>query len=189
MKILLTGFKAFLGEKINPSEILCQSFPDLQSLVLPVEFSRAYEVLKLHLLQNKYDYVLMLGQAAGRNKVSLEKIALNWVQSQHTDESGYKPESKKINESKPLALMSQFPIDDVYTKVKIKNPNIQISFSAGTYVCNELYFQVCSEFEDLKAVFVHVPLIKEQISAENMRPYLELNEQKEILSEILKSLN
>jgi pyroglutamyl-peptidase len=189
MKILLTGFKAFLGEKINPSEILCESFLGISSLVLPVEFSRAYEVLKVYLLNNKYDYVIMLGLAAGRSKVSLEKIALNWVQTDSADESGFKPKTKKINDLKPLALMSNFPIDEVFSKVKSKHSNIEISFSAGTYVCNELYFQVCSEFEDLKSVFIHLPLIKDQISSENKRPYLELDEQKEILSEIIKSLS
>jgi pyroglutamyl-peptidase len=189
MKILLTGFKAFLGEKLNPSEILCQSFSEARSLVLPVEFSKAYIVLKDHLLQNNYDYVIMLGQAAGRHCISMEKIALNWVQTQNKDESGYKPPTGKIKETEPLALMTKFPIDDVYSKVKKKHTNIEISFSAGTYVCNELYFQVCSDFRDLKSIFIHVPLIKEQVSSDNMRPYLELSEQKEILSEILKSLS
>jgi pyroglutamyl-peptidase len=131
----------------------------------------------------------MLGQAAGRDLISIEKIALNWIQTENKDESGYKPPTGRIKESEPLALMSKFPIDEVYAKVKSKKNNIEISFSAGAYVCNELYFQVCSEFTDLKVVFIHLPLIKEQVSSDNIRPYLELSEQKEILSEILKSLS
>ena len=80
-KILVTGFKPFLGHDQNPSERLSidltKKFSEVECLILPVEFGRAYEVLNLRLLQTTYDYVLLLGQAAGRNRISIEKIGLN----------------------------------------------------------------------------------------------------------------
>ena len=44
-KIILTGFKPFLGDLTNPSEIICQniSLPDVTTQVLPVEFNLAFE--------------------------------------------------------------------------------------------------------------------------------------------------
>ena len=50
MKILVTGFKPFLGEKINPSEMLAvelaKNFSEITSLLLPVEFGKSFEILK-----------------------------------------------------------------------------------------------------------------------------------------------
>lgn len=192
MKILVTGFKPFLGEQLNPSELLAkdlsEQYIEVTSLSLPVEFANSFEFLKKHIKDQSYDYVIMLGQAAGRTKVSLEKIALNWVQTENQDESGNSPDTGKISEGEGLALMSKFPVDQVYSELKQKGLPVEISFSAGTYVCNDLYFRVCSEFPQLKAVFVHVPLIQKQVKADTPRPYLEYEVQLKIISELISVL-
>lgn len=189
MKILVTGFKPFLSEKINPSEVLSvelsKQFSEVTSLVLPVEFGNSFKVLRSHLTLNNYNYVIMLGQASGRDKVSLEKIALNWIQAEYPDESGTLPDTGVILEDKPLALMSDFPVDEIFAKLKKQKLPIEISFSAGTFVCNDLYFRVLDQFETLKSVFVHVPLIEEQIGAAHVRPFLALEVQKNILSQMI----
>ena len=141
---------------------LAKKFPGVDSLILPVEFARSFDVLKNHLRQHVYDCVISLGQAAGRSKVSFEKIGLNWVQTEHQDESGHKPSTGAIFEQGPLAVMSRFPVDDVYQALKAKKYPVEVSFSAGTFVCNDFYFRTLTEFANLKPVFIHVPLITEQ---------------------------
>lgn len=192
MKILVTGFKAFLGEQLNPSELLSleldKIFLYVDSLILPVEFAESFNVLKNHLQGKHYDYVIMLGQAAGRTKISLEKIALNWIQTENKDESGKQPDAGKILNNESLALMSKFPVDQVYAELKKARHPVEISFSAGTYVCNDLYFRVCSGFPELKAVFIHVPLIPEQVKEDTPRPSLDYNTQLGVISEIISSL-
>lgn len=192
MKILVTGFKAFLGEQINPSELLsielAKNIPGVNSLVLPVEFSESFNILKFHLDNKHYDYVIMLGQAAGRTKISLEKIALNWVQTESKDESGHLPDSGKILATQELALMSQFPIDHVYQELNKLGFPVEISFSAGAYVCNDLYFRMCSLLPKFKSVFIHVPLIKEQVKENNFRPYLDYELQLRTLSTTINLL-
>ena len=51
MKILVTGFKPFLGEQMNPSEILAnelaRKFSEVQALILPVEFKKSFDILKI----------------------------------------------------------------------------------------------------------------------------------------------
>lgn len=177
MKILVTGFKAFLGEQLNPSELLAleldKNFLFVSSLVLPVEFSGSFDVLKDHLNNNQYDFVIMLGQAAGRTKISLEKVALNWVQTENKDESGKMPETGKIFNNEVLALMSQFPVDHVYAELKKAGYPVEISFSAGTYVCNDLYYRMCSAFPSVRSVFIHVPLIAEQVDEKLSRPFMD----------------
>lgn len=192
MKILLTGFKPFLGQQLNPSELLATDISkknnSVESIVLPVEFTASFNILKKKLQSDQFDYLIMLGQAAGRNKVSLEKIALNWIQTANQDEAGQAPITGKINESEPLAYMSLFPIDSIYQELKAQFLPIEISFSAGAYVCNDLYFRVCSEFKNLKSVFVHVPLIEEQVLPNQPRPFLKYEEQLKIVSLIVSEL-
>jgi pyroglutamyl-peptidase len=190
MKILVTGFKPFLGEKINPSEMLAseleQNFPEVTALVLPVEFGKSFEILKKHLQDHTYDYVIEIGQAAGRSKICFEKIGLNWVQTEHKDESGSQPQSGSIVEG-PLALMTTFPVDTVYQKLKAEQFPVEISFSAGAFVCNDLYFRTLNEFKNLKTVFVHVPLIEVQ-AMESKKPFLSYSESLLCFSELITIL-
>ena len=194
MKILVTGFKPFLGEKINPSEMLAaelaKNFSEVTSLLLPVEFGKSFDILKNHLKDNTYDYLISIGQASGRNKICFEKIGLNWVQTEHKDESGSLPPQGNIANG-PLAVMSEFPIEEVYKHLKAEQFPVEISFSAGTFVCNDLYFRTLNEFKNLNSVFVHVPLIEVQATIENSKekkPFISYSESLMCLSEMLKFL-
>ena len=160
MKILVTGFKPFLGHEQNPSERLsvelAQNFSEVESLVLPVEFGRAFEVLDQHLQQRAYDYIVLLGQAAGRHRISIEKIGLNWTETHHRDEAGIKPDNGPLVAGAELALMTKFPVDEVFQKMTAQQLPVHVSFSAGTYVCNDLYFRAMERHRNQKIVFVHV---------------------------------
>lgn len=182
-KILITGFQPFLGADTNPSELLSlelsKSISGVDSLVLPVEFGKAFEVLNLHLQNRSYDHVLMLGLAAGRKKIGFEKIGLNWVHTEHRDEGGTLPESGPIQADSPLALMSPVNIEKYCAALKIDSHPVEISFSAGTFVCNDLYFRILSTFPKLAAVFIHVPSAQE----------IELPQQQKIIKRLIELLN
>lgn len=189
MKILVTGFKPFLGEKINPSEKLAEelsrSFNFVESSILPVEFGKSFEILNEKIRKTLPDYVIMIGQASGRACVCLEKIGLNWVQTENADEAGQIPKSGKIESESELALMSTFPIDQVFAELKKSDYPIEISFSAGTFVCNDLYFRVLNQFPKLQSVFVHVPLLPEQTKENESKPNMEFSKQLDILKRII----
>lgn len=192
MKILVTGFKPFLGESLNPSEMLAQdlqkNFPEVMSLTLPVEFENAFLKLHEHLKIYQYSYIILLGQASGRSKIGFEKIALNWQQTEHADEAGYKPNTGEILLGEKLALMSLFDVDTAVNKLKQEKKPVEISFSAGTYVCNDLYYRTLSQFNELKIVFVHVPMIKEQIKDSKTQPYIDYAETLDTLKKLIESL-
>ena len=159
-KIVLTGFKPFLGDPINPSEIICQniSIPDVHTQVLSVDFHQAFEELKITLQKENPQYVVLLGLASSRAQISLEKVALNWNESEHPDEAGQFITPSKINLlDDRLALMTKFPINEMHDFLLAKKFPVKISFSAGTYVCNNVYYKVLAEFPDLKTIFIHVP--------------------------------
>ena len=167
MDILVTGFKPFLGEAINPSEKLAISLADfsesVRSQILPVEFGKSFEVLKAAIDLRKPDYLIMIGQASGRKNICFEKIGLNWVQTKNKDENGQQPPTGYLKQGAELAKMSIFPVDQIYQQLKTEKLPVEISFSAGVYVCNDLYYRVLSEYPNLKSVFIHVPMLPEQI--------------------------
>ena len=192
MKILVTGFKPFLGESVNPSEKLAnglsKAFSFVESMVLPVEFEKSFELLKDKMSAVNPDFIIMMGQAAGRGNVCLEKVGLNWVQTENADEAGFTPKSGKILPDRELALMTKFPIDQVFLELKKAGFPIEISFSAGAYVCNDLYFRVLNEFKNIPAIFIHVPLLPEQLKQEDVRPSLHFERQLELMNHVISNL-
>lgn len=191
MKILISGFKPFLGESLNPSERLVQKiqkkYSTLSTIVLPVEFESAFKYLKNKIQETSPDIVIMLGQAAGRKNICLEKIALNWRQSIQPDESGYIPETTFIQSDRELATMTHFPVDVVAQQLKKQGHPIEISFSAGTYVCNDLYFKTLTEFPNIKSIFIHVPLLPEQQKENDDRPAMEFDLMLKVIESVLES--
>lgn len=163
--ILVSGFKPFLSEKINPSELLVEKLKvnsqDLNSVILPVEFDRAYIELQKTINQVNPKFVIMFGQAGGRSNVCLEKIALNWNQTKSADESKFVPPTGRIADGE-LALMSTFPVDDLAAFLVDRRLKTEISFSAGAFVCNNLYFKVLKNNPLIQSIFVHVPFLPEQ---------------------------
>ncbi|AZZ37239.1 hypothetical protein CIK05_10720 [Bdellovibrio sp. qaytius] len=163
--ILVTGFKPFLSEKINPSELLVEKLKvdsqDLVTQILPTEFERAFLELQKTIEQVNPKFIIMFGQAGGRPNVCLEKIALNWNQTKSADESKYVPTVGRIGDGE-LALMSTFAVDDLSAFLADRRLKTETSFSAGTFVCNNLYFKVLKNYPLIQSIFVHVPFLPEQ---------------------------
>lgn len=196
-KILITGFCPFLGEKINPSEILLdwlkQDFTlqkKVDTLLLPVSFAHAVPTLQQHIAQKKYQIILMLGQAGGRDKVCLERVALNWVETEKPDEDGQTPRQGEILAGGESALFSTLPLTLWKEHLQKKNLPVSISLSAGGYVCNYVYYRILSQLRNTQssscqACFIHVPYLPEQVVHKGYMPAMDLEVMKEILKEII----
>jgi len=169
--VLLTGFRPFLTQTVNPSQIIVEKLAadspsSLAALVLPVEFGRASELLAAHLQKNsEIKHVVMLGQAGGRRSACLEKVALNWQETDFPDEGGVRPPTGPLLQSAPTAYVNS-QVDLGLVKVLQKNGPVELSFSAGTFVCNDLYFRTWHQFgQRLNLLFIHLPFLPEQTSA------------------------
>lgn len=170
-KILLTGFKPFLGQSVNPSGQLLESLKTetgIETLLLPVEYDAAFETLKAHLEKGTYDGVLMLGQAAQTSNIRIERIALNLEDADSADESGTIRLNKKIEQNADLALMTSLPIRTWVNYLKKGGHAIELSNSAGTYVCNSTYYKTLSwsqknPWHSNWQLFIHVPTLPEQL--------------------------
>ena len=85
MKILVTGFDPFGGERINPAfeviNALSNEIEDVQiiKLEVPTAFYTSIERTIKEIENIKPDIVLCIGQAGGRFSVSIEKVAINML--------------------------------------------------------------------------------------------------------------
>lgn len=196
-RVLVTGFRPFQGESINPSEILLDWIKkdfsiehNIDTLLLPVSFTQGPAVLREQLSIKSYDVILLLGQAGGRNKVSLERVALNWIETEKPDEDQQTPRQGAIEEGIESALFSSLPLSEWKEELVKMNLPVEVSLSAGGYVCNYVYFQVLRSIqkEELssKACFIHVPYLPEQVVNKGNMPSMELETMKNILRVVLE---
>lgn len=187
MKILLTGFKPFGKNISNPSlgvldELKNRRTETIEVLKLDVVYGLDGEKVVEKIKEIKPDVVLSIGLAGGRSKVCLEAIALNARDSEFKDNQGQIFLNEKISNG-PLAYDSTLNLKRI--KEKIENENFMISYSAGTYVCNDVYYQeleyIVQNNLNIACGFVHIPYTEPK----EEEPYLELNEIVHIISELL----
>ena len=194
MKILVTGFEPFGGESVNPSSVVLPllqlQFPQLATRVLPVEFGRSWTVLQAELERHTPDSVLCLGEAGGRGKISLEHVALNWADARIPDHAGAQPRDLKLLEHGPNALFSTLPIRTLESHLKTLELPVEISYSAGTYVCNALFYALMNSLEgtEVQAGFVHLPYLPQQTVTKPDKPSLALERMVWALEEIIQVL-
>ena len=168
MRVLISGFAEFGDNKINPSRLLaeqvnaCSSHEvdwfgaDVRGVVLPVEFEVGFQRLRDEIGLFRPDAVLSFGLAAGRRTIDLERFALNWRESSSMGSSGVAGE---LLPGCSLALASTLPIDAVFNLAKDTGLPIGISYSAGTYVCNDVFYRMQRHFlrSRVRSGFIHVP--------------------------------
>lgn len=195
-KILITGFVQFLGEPTNPThQILDQLRAEtsvIETLLLPVSFQQSWRLLEMKLALQEYDYVIMLGQAGGRECIEFERVGLNWVETNHPDEDGYTPKMGKIGSGRDVHF-SSFPVQEIVQELKAHNIPARVSLSAGGYVCNYLYYNCLQYLADsslkTRACFIHVPYLPTQIVGKSSRtPFMALSIMMEAIKITIENL-
>ena len=180
MKILVTGFEPFNGATVNPSEQIVYRLvaPEKVTLIkeiLPVEFGKTTVCLQELFREHQPDVVLSIGQAGGRAEISVERVAINIdnVKSSNgskllPDNSGAMPVDELIEADGASAYFATLPIWQIVDAIQEKGIPAGISNSAGTYVCNhvmyENLYQAAVKYPQMKAGFIHVPFLPEQIA-------------------------
>lgn len=179
MKLLVTGFEPFNGSAINPSEQIVYRLtaPEgvkLRKEILPVEF-RASSIRLRELFQEyQPDVVLSIGQAGGRAEISVERVAINIdsVKSSNgskllPDNAGDMPVDEPIEADGAAAYFATLPLWRMVEAMQQKGIPAAISNTAGTYVCNHVMYEelylAAVRYPQMKAGFLHVPFLPEQI--------------------------
>lgn len=179
-KLLLTGFVPFLDNPINPTEEIVNALAgkiigryEIVGRILPVEFAESAIQCTRYIDELKPDVVISLGLAAGRNKVTPERIAIN-CRDGAADNSGVKLQDAPIEEDGPAGYFSTLPIRSFVDASVEKGYPASISNTAGTYLCNNVMYSVLHKIErenlDISAGFIHIPASHELALKKNGIP-------------------
>jgi pyroglutamyl-peptidase len=174
MKLLLTAFEAFGGQTINASQETARALRDwpfqevqLELLELPVERFRAIEMTRDAISLHRPDCIIMLGEAWGRSVITPERIAINVDDFPIPDNAGAMPQGEPIVKAGPDAHFSTLPVAAIVEALKAASIPASVSNSAGTYLCNRLFYSVMhhlgEENSSIRAGFIHVPQFPEQL--------------------------
>ena len=176
MKVLLTGFEPFGGYSENASWVVAREVATRGGIdanialeQMPVSFARAGYALRQAVEKHNPDIIVMLGQTSTCNYVKIERVALNLMDAQSTDNDGFRPDELPIYENAPTAILTQMPIKALCEAVKEQGIAAKVSNSCGLYVCNRLYYEalsLCRKDSSIRAIFVHLPLYEGQRASE-----------------------
>lgn len=176
-KILVTGFEPFGGEKINPAweavKALPESIGDAQVIKLhvPVEFGVGAQKVIDALEAERPEIVLCVGQAGGRSKITPEFVSINWAHARIPDNAGNQPLSQRIIDGAPDAYFASLPVNAMVAAMNQAEIPAAVSYTAGTYVCNDVMYQVlhalATRFPETRGTFLHVPFATEQVVEKN----------------------
>ena len=93
IRVLMTGFEPFGGQKINPSwQAVCGiSAPEGTELVrreLPVRWHDTSAAVQACISELQPDVILLTGQAGGADRIRIERIGVNLRDAASPDNAG-----------------------------------------------------------------------------------------------------
>lgn len=171
--ILLTGFEPFGGEATNPSwsaarlaadRLAAEGRPAV-AVEVPCVFGQSIEVLAGAIEDHRPDVVLCVGQAGGRGSVSIERVAINVDDARIPDNAGRQPIDEPVVPGGAAAYFSTLPIKACREAVSRLDIPVEVSQTAGTYVCNHIFYglmHLLARRDGIRGGFIHVPFSTQQ---------------------------
>lgn len=184
MKILVSGFDPFGGEKINPAIESVKLLPDeikgakIIKVEIPTVARKSLKKLEEVIEIEKPDVVLNVGQAGGRTDITVERVGINMDDFRIKDNEGNQPIDEKIAVDGPDAYLVTIPIKAMVQKmIKNKIP-ASVSNTAGTFVCNHVCYGMAhlasTKYPNMRTGFIHIPFLPEQVVDKRNMPSMPL---------------
>lgn len=177
-KVLISGFEPFGGEHMNPSIEAVKRLPDViddfQIIKVEIPTAAIYcekEMLK-HIEKHQPDYVIDVGQAAGRSNITLERVAINIDNFSIKDNGGQLLVDVPIKSDGADGYFSNLDIKRLVNALRQAGYPASVSNSAGTFVCNHIMYCMQyarhTQYPHLKCGFVHIPCLPQQCVDKNV---------------------
>ena len=185
-RILLTGFEPFGGDPVNPSLLIARALDGevvagarVEAVELPCVFHRALSALDEALAHTRPVLAVALGLAAGREGLSIERVAINVDDARIPDNAGAQPVDEPIAPGGPAAWFSTLPIKAMAAELNAAGVPASVSQTAGTFVCNHVFYGLQQRLvgTGVRSGFIHVPLLPEQAARYPGKPVLALEDQ------------
>jgi len=174
--ILLTGFEPFGGHAANPSEEVAKALDGravggvvVRSAVLPVDHAAAGP--RAARLVDELDprAIVHLGLAGGRARIALERVALNVMDFDTPDNTGYRACNEPCVPGGPPAYFATLPLAAMLEALVGDGVPAYVSNTAGTYLCNQTLYgtlhRLAERGHPARAGFIHLPLLPAMVAA------------------------
>ena len=184
-KIIVTGFNSFGKNLENPSGLTAAGLPselevegkevEVEGMLLETCCKSSWNTVKKTLTtssrprsiksagegkQKPRTILILMGLAANREVLNLERLALNVRDYPIRDNHGHQYDGEEIQPG-PLALETDYPLHDLRKKLNSKGFPSIISNHCGTFVCNDIYYQSLAFREKYGSpdlvLFLHLP--------------------------------
>ncbi len=185
MKILITCFDPFGNMPVNASKEVLDKIDEtkfdaeIYKIEIPTIRFQSLEKVQKAIEELHPDVVISLGQAGGREDITIERVGINVDDFRIPDNGGNSPQDEPIYTDGPDAYFSTLPIRKMVNAIKDNNIKASISNTAGTFVCNHVLYgtryYLAHHYPNTKSGFIHVPFLKEQGEPLN-KPYMELDD-------------
>jgi pyroglutamyl-peptidase len=173
-RVLLTGFEPFGGEAVNPaaravSKLAGKSIDGYEIIarVIPTVFGKSAQAVQDAIREFEPEVVISVGQAGGTHSIRVERLAINLDDASIPDNEGNQPRDSAIVPDGPVAYWSTLPVRAIVETLTGNMIPAYISYSAGTYVCNHVFYAtshfVAANKLPIKVGFIHVPYLPEQV--------------------------
>jgi pyroglutamyl-peptidase len=173
--VVLTGFEPFADFKINPSWEAAKTFDDkeidsfkVKSFQIPLAYKKIKPTITEIIDTQKPAVIITLGQSY-RPVISLEKAALNLAdltESTIIYNCGTRPKDQILEAAAPPAYFTTLPIRVILDRLRENSIPAEISYSAGTFGCNQIFYHTMHKIHtdklDTRAGFIHVPSLPSQ---------------------------
>lgn len=186
MKVLLTGFDPFGGEKINPAQEAVNRVSNningvkVIKLIIPTVYEKSLKAIDEAIVEYKPDVVISIGQAGGRFDITPERVAININDFRIKDNEGNQPIDEAIREDGKAAYFSNLPVKGIVKHLNENGVPSTLSNAAGTFVCNHVMYGVLymidKKYPNVKGGFIHIPYVTSQVLDKKSTPFMSLDE-------------
>jgi len=184
MKILVSGFDPFGGEKINPAIESVKLLPDtiqgveIIKIEIPTVIGKSVRKIEEAIEKYQPDVVLSVGQAGGRPDITVERVAINVDDCRIADNEGNQPIDTQIVKNGPAAYFSTLPIKAIVNKMNESGIPASVSNTAGTFICNHVMYGArhiaSTKYPTIRTGFIHIPFLPQQVTDKRNMPSMAL---------------
>ncbi len=177
--VVLTAFEPFGAWETNSTidvvaaaaRRLREAGRSVRTRVLPVDLEEAASALQQAVAGPPPAAVVSCGLSGRARVVHVERVALNVADFRIPDAAGRAPRGEAVIPGGPEAYLTQVPVHRVVAALDARGVPAEVSNSAGTYLCNAVYFHAlhATRRAGIPTLFVHLPPLPGAAAAARLR--------------------
>ncbi len=173
MKVLVTGFDPFGGDKVNPAYEAVKKMPDeisgaeIIKVEVPTVFEKSSQVVERSHPTAPTRCRDLCWTSWWTFSCFIRTCSNQSSRSRIPDNEGNQPFDTALEEDGPAAYFTSLPIKAMTKNVQEHGLPAYISYTAGTFVCNDIMYRLLhlieTKFPTIRGGFIHVPFSPDQV--------------------------